>query len=148
MTTETDDIAQIATIQTEVKSLTEAVRALTASMQKNNERLERLAVLEALHTNSNHAIERAFQAIEKIEELGALRIAENEKAHKNYDRTIWVMTGFCLAVSIFWTVFGIRVSNTLEETMKSNTELKLHLGQDKIMSEIDVFQIHKNMPAP
>lgn len=148
MTTETDDIAQIATLQTEVKSLTEAVRALTASMQKNNERLERLAVLEALHTNSNHAIERAFQAIEKLEELGALRIAENEKAHKNYDRTIWVMTGFCLAVSIFWTVFGIRVSNTLEETMKSNTELKLHLGQDKIMSEIDVFKIHKNMPAP
>lgn len=139
----TEPTEKIATLQSEVKTLTEAVRELTISMQKNNERLERLAVLEVSHNNSNHAIERAFESIKAVERGEAERHRANEQAHKMYDKAIWSTLGFCLAVTIFWSVFGVGAKNTMDEVVKSVAEMRVHISQDKITSENDVFKIYK-----
>lgn len=140
----TEEVVQIATLKSEVKTLTEAVRELTLSMQKNNERLERLAVLEVSHNNSNHAIERAFEAIQKVEKGEQDRAAINERAHKSYDKVIWLALGFVTAVSIFWTVFGYKVSGTLDEVLRMSAQLQSHLQQDKVMTDSDVMRLYKN----
>lgn len=139
----TEPTEKIATLQSEVKTLTEAVRELTISMHKNNERLERLAVLEVSHNNSNHAIERAFEAIKTIEQSETDRHRANEQAHRMYDKAIWSTLGFCFAVTLFWTVFGVGAKNTMDEVVKSVAEMRVHISQDKVISDNDVFKIHK-----
>jgi CRISPR/Cas system-associated exonuclease Cas4 (RecB family) len=141
-----EEVVQIATLKSEVKTLTEAVRELTQSMQRNNERLERLAVLEASHTNSNSAIQRAFEAIQKVENAEAARSAENEQAHKSYDKAIWSAVGFVAAVSVFWSVFGYQAKTTMDEMVKMNVLLQQHITQDKILTEADVAKAHKVLP--
>lgn len=138
-----EEVVQIATLKSEVKTLTEAVRELTLSMQKNNERLERLAVLEVSHNNSNHAIERAFEAIQKVERAESERAEANSGEHKAYDKVIWLSFGFITAVSIFWTVFGYKVSGTLDDVLKTSAQMQLHIQQDKVMSESDVIKLYK-----
>lgn len=133
-----DDVVQIATLSTQVGSLTEAVKTLNSSMQENNKRLERLAVLEAMHTHSSSAIERAFGAIAKLEKADEEREAENERDHKTYNRAIWTMVGFCFATSIFWTVFGVSVKNTMDDLVKTSFAAGLHIRRDQIMSPQDV----------
>jgi len=138
-----EEIIHIATLQSEVKTLTGAVRELTISMQKNNERLERVAVLEVSHNNSNHAIERAFEAIGRMEENANADRAVNEKAHKSYDKAIWGAMGFVTAISIFWAVFGYTINNTLTDTNKLHSLIQMHVIQDKVMTEQDVLTVKK-----
>lgn len=137
----TEPTEKIATLQSEVKTLTEAVRELTLSMQKNNERLERLAILEVSHNNSNSAIERAFEAIKEVEQSELERHVQNGKDHKAYDKAIWSSLGFCLAVTVFWTIFGISARNTMDEVVKTSTEMRFHLLQDKVISDADVIRV-------
>jgi len=139
----TEPTEKIATLQSEVKTLTEAVRELTVSMQKNNERLERLAVLEVSHRNSDQAIGRAFEAL-KAHEIEAERMhAANEAAHKSYDKAIWSALGFSAAVTVFWTIFGVGAKNTIEDVAKTVAEMKVHVVQDKVLTENDVYKIHR-----
>lgn len=139
-----EELVQIATLSTQVHSLTDAVRMLNSSMLENNKRLERLAVLEAMHTNSSSAIDRAFETIEKLEKADSQRAAENEREHKTYNRAIWTMLGFCLATSMFWTVFGVSAKSTMDELMKVTLAAKAHIQQDQVMSAQDVLTAKKN----
>lgn len=139
----TEPTEKIATLQSEVKTLTEAVRELTISMQKNNERLERLAVLEVSHNNSNNAIGRAFEALKAHEVSADVRHAANEAAHKAYDKAIWSAVGFTAAVTVFWTIFGVGAKNTIDDVVKAVAEMRAHISQDKVMTENDVFRVHK-----
>jgi len=139
----TEPTEKIATLQSEVKTLTEAVRELTLSMQKNNERLERLAVLEVSHNNSNSAISRAFEALKAHEVSADARHTENERAHRSYDKAIWSAVGFTAAVTVFWTIFGVGAKNTIDDVVKSVAEMRVHVNQDKILTENDVLKIHR-----
>lgn len=138
-----DEVAQIATLSTQVGSLTDAVRVLNSSMLENTKRLERLAVLEAMHNNSNNAIERAFEAIEKLEKSDDNRALENDREHKTYNRAIWTMVGFCFATSLFWTVFGVSAKNTMDELIKITLASKSHIQQDHVMTPQDVLTIQQ-----
>lgn len=138
-----EEVIQIATLKSEVKTLTEAVRELTLSMQKNNERLERLAVLEVSHSNSDKAIGRAFEALKAHESMAEAAHAANQREHKTYDKVIWLSLGFVTAVSIFWTVFGYKVSGTLDDVLKMSAQLQSHIQQDKVMSDSDVMKAYK-----
>lgn len=134
-----DEMVQLATLSTQVGSLTDAVKTLNDSMLENTKRLERLAVLEALHTNSNDAIGRAFDAIEKLEKADEARGIANDQEHKTYNRAIWTMVGFCLATSMFWTVFGVSAKNTMDELIKVTLSAKVHIQQDHILNQQDVL---------
>lgn len=136
-----DEVVQIATLSTQVGSLTDAVRMLNSSMLENTKRLERLAVLEAMHSNSNNAIERAFEAIEKLEKSDDNRAMENDREHKTYNRAIWTMVGFCFATSLFWTVFGVSAKNTMDELIKVTIASKTHIQQDHVLTPQDVMTI-------
>ena len=141
-----EEVVQIATLKSEVKTLTEAVRELTQSMHRNNERLERLAVLESSHNNSNRAIERAFEALKALEVTADVRHSENDREHKAYDKVIWLSLGFVAAVSIFWTVFGYKVSGTLDDVLKMSAQLQGHIQQDRVMTDSDVVRAQKGLP--
>lgn len=141
MTSISDEVVQIATLSTQVGSLTDAVRMLNGSMLENTKRLERLAVLEAMHNNSNSAIERAFEAIEKLEKSDDTRAMENDREHKTYNRAIWTMVGFCFATSLFWTVFGVSAKNTMDELIKVTLSAKMHIQQDHVLTPQDVMTI-------
>lgn len=138
-----EEVIHIATLQSEVKTLTEAVRELTVSMRKNSERLERVAVLEVSHNNSNHAIERAFEAIHTMEESAKQDRANNEKSHKAYDKVIWGSMGFVTAVSIFWAVFGYTINSTLTDTNKLHGMIQMHIIQDKVLTDQDVISVKR-----
>jgi uncharacterized protein YoxC len=143
----TEPTEKIATLQSEVKTLTEAVRELTTSMQRNNERLERLAVLEVSHRNSDHAIGRAFEALKAHEATAENRFLVNEKEHKSYDKAIWSSAGFTAAVIVFWTIFGIGMKSTIDDVVKTVAEMRAHVVQDKVMSDNDLYKFHKGAPT-
>lgn len=135
----TDDPA-IATLEVKIENLTSSISQLNRSVEQNNEKLERLAVLEASHNNSSKAIERAFVAIAKIESVVEAHASNNEAAHEGYNRWIWMAVGFCSAVSILWTVVGYRMNSMIDEQLKATVEMKMHIHDDKIK---DIGDIHR-----
>lgn len=132
------DEAAIATLETKLENLTFSISALTSSVERNNEKLERLAVLEVAHNNSDKAIERAFIAITKVEKSVDDLIKVNADDHGTYNKWIWVVTGFCVAISIMWTVVGYRMNSLIDDQIKSVVEMRMHISEDKIKTPLDV----------
>ncbi len=54
------------------------------------------------------------------------------------------MLGFCLATSMFWTVFGVSAKSTMDELMKVMLAAKVHIQQDQVMSAQDVLTAKNN----
>ena len=135
------DEAAIATLETKLENLTFSISALTSSVERNNEKLERLAVLEVAQNNSDKAIERAFIAITKVEKSVDDLIKVNADDHGTYNKWIWVVTGFCVAISIMWTVVGYRMNSLIDDQIKSVVEMRMHISEDKIKTPLDVKSI-------
>lgn len=141
MTTPSSDSPNLATFEYKLESLNTAISALTASVEKNNEKLERLAVLEVSHRNSDEAIDRAFTAIREVKDSVISLAASNTTEHKTYDKWLYIAIGFCVAVSTMWTLVGYRVNTLIDEQVKVTAEMKLHIHDDKIKSLEDVQRV-------
>lgn len=131
------EAAAIATLETKLETLTDSISALNKSVEKNNEKLERLAVLEVSHNNSSKAIERAFAAIEKLEQAVNTHIEIDTNAHKGYDKWIWMSVGFCSAISVMWSIVGYRMNAMIDDTVKTAAEMRIHMREDKTLSSSD-----------
>lgn len=137
----------IATLEVKIENLTSSISRLNRSIEQNNEKLERLAVLEVSHSNSNAAIERAFSAISKVETTMMAHIAENEKEHSGYNKWIWTAVGFCSAITMMWTVVGYRLVAVIDDQSKTTSEMTLHLREDKIKDSGDLLKFHNDNKA-
>lgn len=142
------DSAAIATLETRLENLTTSISNLTQSVERNNEKLERLSVLEVSHNNAEKAIERAFGAVEKVEALLAAHVQANNDKHAMYDKWIWVAVGFCSAISIMWTIVGYRMNALIDDQMRAVTEMRMHIHDDKIKDASDLNRIIQNGKAP
>lgn len=136
----TDDPA-IATLEVKIENLTSSISQLNRSVEQNNEKLERLAVLEVSHNNSSKAIERAFVAISKVETVLESHIASNNKVHDGYNRWIWTAVGFCSAVSVLWTIVGYRMNSMIDEQLRATVEMRMHIHDDKIKDLSDIQRL-------
>jgi hypothetical protein len=121
-----DDIT-VTTLQIKMEALTSSISALTRSVEANNEKLERLALLEVAHNNSNDAIKRAFEAIEAIRAEAKVDRKENSTEHYTYNKWMWIAIGFTSAVSVAWSVVGYRINAMLDDQSKTVVEMKNHL---------------------
>lgn len=137
----------IATLEVKIENLTNSISQLNRSVEQNNEKLERLAVLEVSHNNSNAAIERAFTAISKVESTMVAHIEENEKQHSGYNKWIWIAVGFCSAITMMWTVVGYRLVAVIDDQSRTNAEMTLHLREDKIKDSGDLLKFHNDNRA-
>lgn len=137
----------IATLEVKIENLTLGIATLNRSVEQNNEKLERLAVLEVSHNNSNAAIERAFAAVTKVEAGLLAHITDNERAHHVYDKWIWVAVGFCAAVSILWTLVGYRMNAMIDEQVRAVQQMQVHILEDKVRTPEDVSRIHAERSA-
>lgn len=127
-----------ATLVASVDALSENVKRLTATVDENNKQLARLSVLEAQHNNQNASIERAFDSIKTIRQQFDSECEENEKEHKRYDRYVWTCIGFGAAISLLWSILGVRMMNAIDSAQGSIAQMELHMKQDHIVSEQDV----------
>jgi hypothetical protein len=132
----------IATLEVQIENLTFSISQLNRSVEKNNEKLERLAVLEVSHNNSNAAIERAFTAISKVEASLVAHISSNEREHSGYNKWIWMAVGFCTAVTLLWTVVGYRMNNMIDDMVKSSADMRMHIHDDKVKDHNDLLKFH------
>jgi len=142
------EAAAIATLETKLEMLTDSISMLNQSVEKNNEKLERLSVLEVSHNNSSKAIERAFTAIAKLEEAVDTHIKLDTAAHRGYDKWIWMSVGFCSAISLMWSVVGYRMNAIIDDSMKAVTEMRMHIHDDKIKDIGDLQKIYPNARQP
>lgn len=127
---------EIATLETKLENLTNSIAALTATVKENNEKLERLAVLEVAHNNSSKDITDLKKELRS-------HIERDDQDHKTYDKWIWIVTGFCAAISILWTVVGYRMNAMIDEQVSAAAEMKLHIREDKIK---DISDLQKIIP--
>lgn len=134
------DEAAIATLETKIESLTASISALTQSVEKNNEKLERLAVLEVAHNNTDKALDRAFSAIKAAETALSDHIEKNAIQHEGYSKWIWVAVGFCSAISVMWTVVGYRMNAMIDDQVRAVAEMRMHIHDDKIKDPADVVR--------
>lgn len=134
------DETAITALEVRLENLTASISALTQSVEKNNEKLERLAILEVSHNNSNSAIARAFGEITSLEKHFNERLEMNDEAHQGYNKWIWLAVGFCSAISIVWTVVGYRMNAMIDEQIKSSAEMRMHIHDDEIKKPADVLR--------
>lgn len=127
-----------ATLEFAINSLSSEVKRLTATVEKNNEKLERLSVLEQSHESANSAIQRAFDEIKKLEKESEDAAETNTSEHKTYDKYIWMSVGFATAISIIWSVVGYRMNSMIDKTVESVIRIEQHIANDKMMNEHDV----------
>lgn len=132
----------IATLEVKIENLTSSISQLNRSVEQNNEKLERLAVLEVSHNNSNAAIERAFAAISKVESSLVAHVRANEIEHNGYNKWVWMAVGFCVAVSLLWTVVGYRMNTVIDDIVKASADMRMHIHEDKIKDSSDLLKFH------
>lgn len=125
-------------LEAAINTLSSEVKRLTVTVEKNNEKLERLSALESSHTTTNQALERAFGAIEELENEVKTVIETNNKEHKNYDKYLWMSMGFVTAISVVWSVVGYRMNSMIDRTVESVIRMEQHVLADKMMTESDV----------
>lgn len=133
-----DNAKAQATLEFAINTLSSEVKRLTATVEKNNEKLERLSVLEQSHESANAAIERAFDAIKKLEKESEESVESNTLEHKTYDKYIWMSVGFATAISIIWSVVGYRMNSMIDKTVESVIRMEQHIVMDKVMTDSDV----------
>lgn len=134
------DDSHVSTLQAEIKALSENVSRLNASVEKNNEKLERIGILEVSHNHQDKAIERAFLAIQTIERVVEAHLESNNKEHAQYNKWIYMAAGFCFAMSVLWTVVGYRMNAMIDEQISAVQEMKYHVRADEITKHTDVIQ--------
>ena len=130
-------------LESAINSLMQEVKRLTITVERNNEKLERLSALESSHNNTSSALDRAFKAISKLEDEVVEQVEANSKEHRSYDRYVWMCIGFATAVSLGWSVMGYRMNAMIDKTVESVIRMEQHIQQDKVMSEHDVRAVGK-----
>lgn len=127
-------------LEAAINSLSSQVQRLTVTVEKNNEKLERLSALETNHANTSTGLERAFRAIEDIQGRVDDAVSANQIEHKGYDRWVYMAVGFATAISVVWSVLGYRMNAMIDKTMESVARMEMHIAQDRVMSAQDVRQ--------
>ena len=130
-------------LQAEIKALNDNVVRLTSGVDENTKQLSRLAVLENDYSHQSSALGRAFSEIEQLRSDITDKESKNDSDHSVYFKYIWISTGFCIAVSIMWTLVGYRVNSQIDETVKTVHKMGIHIASDKITSEADLKGITK-----
>ena len=145
MTTDLKEAIEQAKAQTALASalnaLSQKVDKLTTVVEKNNDKLERLSVLETDYSNTRNALDRAFTAIESLEKEVTAFEESNEKEHRGYDRYLWSCIGFASAVSVVWSVVGYRLNAMIDKTMESVIRMEQHIQNDRITTDRDVRMV-------
>jgi hypothetical protein len=139
----------LAALKVEIRTLCENVSRLSTVVEQNTAQLSKLAVLEEKHNNQSAALDRAFASVRKIEDAmdqhakddvvihaeiakHTVEVAEgNAKEHKAYDKYIYLCIGFIMAVSVFWTLFGVRINNAVEGVVATSTEMQIYMRTHK-----------------
>lgn len=125
-------VEQGGTLQARLDALNNNVERLTNVVDENTKALSRLAVLEVNHSNSDKAIDRAFKAIIKNQEELEEFISKQSDSNGKYDRWIYTVSGFVVAITAFWSVAGYRINAVIDDQMKAVTEMRMHIHDDKI----------------
>lgn len=132
-------------LESAINSLMQEVKRLTQTVERNNEKLERLSALESNHNNTSQALERAFSAIEELEGKVDDAVKSNGTDHKTYDKYIWMCVGFVTAISVIWSVVGYRMNAMIDKTVESVIRMEQHIAMDKVMNQSDV--VHPSVDA-
>ena len=128
-------------LRSEIRSLSENVVRLTSVVDENTKQLNRLAVLENNHAHHSQALGRAFSNIETMQTEIKDNFTANAKEHNIYFKYMWMATGFCMALTCMWSLFGYRINQQMDELMKIIAEMRVHLVTDKITNDRDVREV-------
>lgn len=126
-----------------MEALTASVERLTAAVDKNNDKLEKIIVLENNDANHTAALERAFSAIKEIKSDAKEHAETIAKAHAGYDKWIWTVSGFVIAVCVVWTIFGAFLSSTISGTANAVESMKIHIATDKVLTGENIKELLK-----
>ena len=87
-----------------------------------------IGILEEKHSTATASIERAFAEIKRLD-LALLDHAKDDgREHSKFNKAIWFSTGFALAVSVLWTIFGVYLADSLKDTVKGVAEMRYHMN--------------------
>lgn len=139
----TDTLVDV--LKAEFRGLSSDVQGMRDDIRAMSGKLERIAVIEERYNNQSQAIERAFGAIASLEKDHTDHMADAIEKRATYDRAMWVATGFIAAVSVGWTVFGVHLTKTVEETSKAVTLMRVHVETDEITKAEKVRELAKQI---
>ena len=138
-----DDSTLIGVLRAEFKSLADGVDGMRQDIRAMSGKLERIAIIEERYNNQNQALERAFAAIQNLRDEHDSHLEDALAKRAGYDKAIWIATGFILAVSVGWTLFGVYVTDTVRETYKLTSQMQVHMQSDEVTRMEQVREVHK-----
>ena len=127
-------------LELQLTTLNQNITHVMQSIDEMRDELKKISVLEVNHTHQNAALGRAFDEIKKLQDAAALHHNNDRAAHSKYDKTISFASGFVMAVSVFWTVFGVRMNSAIDDVVKTSIEMRIHMHEDKIRTVEDVHR--------
>lgn len=119
-------------LQTEIRSMSENVAHMRTSIDGMAQELRKVAVLEEKHNGHDAALQRAFTEVKDVEAQLLAHIKSDTKEHDGFKKALWFSTGFAVAVSVLWTVFGLYLGDSVRETFKAVGELRAHVADKTI----------------
>lgn len=131
-------------LELQLTTLNQNITHVMTAIDEMRDELKKISILEVNHSHQNAAIGRAFDEIKRLQDAQSVHHQKDMTAHSKYDRAIAFASGFVVAVSAFWTVFGVRMNNAIDEVAKTSMEMRIHMNEDKVKTSEDV---HKALRA-
>ena len=120
----------IEVLQEVIRGMSENVGHMRVAVDNMTVELRKISVLEEKHSNHETALTRAFAAIKETEKALVDQAKANSKEHDGFKKAIWFTTGMACAVTVFWTLFGIYLTDTVRDNLRAISILQAHV-QDK-----------------
>lgn len=125
-------------LELQLRTLNQNITHVMDAVDEMRDELKKISVLEVNHTHQSEALGRAFSDIKAVKEAHEARVIKDNEAHARYDKTVAFAAGVVMAVSVFWTIFGVRMNAAIDDVIKTSMEMRIHMTEDKIKSIEDV----------
>lgn len=128
----------IEVLRSELRNMSDNIVLMRHSIDEMNSELKKIGVLELKHSIQEKSLEEVQEKEEQYQ-------AKNMDDHRKYDKFMWVSTGFIMAISVGWTVLGVYIADSIKDTIKSVSEVKAHMANDRLTDPEEVRKLIKEL---
>jgi len=137
------EVTLIDVLRVEMQAWGEKLTLMTEAVTEMRHDLKKLGVLEERHAAHSASLDRAFKSIAELEAEHVSHLNDAQAKRGQYDKALWTATGFIFAVSVGWTMLGVFMISTVQDVLKTTSQMQIHIKTDEVTRMEDVREIHK-----
>lgn len=109
---------KLAHLEDKLDSLRADIAKANSTLERLGERMAIVPLMEERIHRTQASVDAAFTLIRKVEERVDANKTAQEVRNAKVDKTLYLATGFVLALSVIWGLVGTYVGNSVSEVLK------------------------------